>query len=64
MSEDIIIPVLRDDNIFTLFSAFLLELHEKGFIYIPNGTSGMAINENFVYFIEKQTPDNMIIIKE
>ena len=64
MTEDIIIPVLGDDNIFSLFRAFLLELHEKEFIHVPNGTSGMAINENFRYFIDEQTPDNMVILKK
>ena len=64
MTEDIIIPVLETDTIYDLFGAFLLELHEKGFIHVPNGTSGMAINENFIDFIEKQIPDNMVILEK
>ena len=64
MSDDINIPVLGDDDIYLLFDAFLLELHEKGFIHIPNGTSGRAIGHNFRIFIREQIPDNMVILEK
>ena len=64
MSEEMRIPILGDDTIYDLFEAFLQELHDKGFIHVPNGTSGMAIVENFYNFIDKQMPDNMVILNQ
>ena len=45
MSE-INIPILGDDGIWDLVNAFLLELHEKKFLHISNGTQGIIITNN------------------
>jgi len=63
ISDNINIPVMGDDNLFTLFEAFLQELYAKKFIYIPNGTAGLAITDSFEKFIDTQEPDNMRVLK-
>ena len=40
------IPILGDDGIWDLVNAFLLELHEKEYIHISNGTQGIIIANN------------------
>ena len=43
------IPIIEDDDLYCLISAFLSELNRLGLIFISNGTSGGALTHNLYY---------------
>lgn len=56
------IPIIEDDGLYGLISAFLTELNRLGLIFISNGTSGGALTSNMYYELLQNRKYNCSII--